>query len=118
MVGEALGKLLGVGCVFQRVPDPRAGIVVVVVIELREVGDVVVGGTTETTVEVGEDETPLAARLRFPQDDIVAPAAVARPDFCRPIVCKSLHVHLSRHGIEISLHTQVLAEQAVHDPIR
>ena len=81
MVGEALDKLLGVGRVLERVPDPRAGVVVVVVVELSEVGDVVVGGTAEAAVEVGENEPPLAARLGFPQDDVVAPAAVARPDF-------------------------------------
>ncbi len=98
-------------------PDPCAGVVVVVVLGLGETVDVVVGGTAEAPVEVGEHIPPLAVRLRFPQDHVVAPAAVARPDFRRPVVGKILHIDLDRHGIKVGLHAQVFIEQSVHDPV-
>ena len=118
VVGETLGKLRCETGVVQRVSNPRAGVIVPIVLRLGKAVNVVVGGAAETAVKVGKDEAPLASCLRFPQHHVVAPAAVARPDFRRPIIGKILHVDLGGNRVEIGLDAEVLIEQPVHHPIR
>ena len=115
VVGKPLGKKRRVAVVLQRMTNPCARIIVVVVLRHREAIDGIVGRSRKSPIQIREHVMPFTAHFRFPLHHVVPPAAVARPYFRGPVVREIDHVHFGRSGIKIGLIAEVLIKQRIHN---